>query len=132
MLLEAHAKKEAKHYVGKVSDPYVSLSFVVIVVYSVSRWELAFDKVWGITVIELYAEFWKHIPPNEPFRVLLEDMHDKLYNTQERMRQMLANGKSDINLEDTFTDASQILEPWSSAIGRCVRRETSPLLTAVF
>ena len=45
VLLEAHAKKEAKHYVGKVSDPYISLSFVVIVVYSVSRWELAFDKV---------------------------------------------------------------------------------------
>ncbi|KAG0575701.1 hypothetical protein KC19_5G024900 [Ceratodon purpureus] len=71
LLLDAHAKKEAKHYV----------------------------------------EFWKHIPPNEPFRVLLGDMRDRLYNTRERMRQMLANGKSDINLEDTFTDASQILEP---------------------
>uniref|UniRef100_A0A7I4B735 phosphoenolpyruvate carboxylase n=1 Tax=Physcomitrium patens TaxID=3218 RepID=A0A7I4B735_PHYPA len=69
--LEAHAKKEAKHYI----------------------------------------EFWKHIPPNEPFRVLLGDMRDKLYNTRERMRQLLASGKSDINIEDTFTDASQILEP---------------------
>lgn len=71
MVLEAHAKKEAKHYI----------------------------------------EFWKHIPPNEPFRVLLGDMRDKLYNTRERMRQLLANGKSDINLEDTFTDASQVCLP---------------------
>ncbi|KAG0558515.1 hypothetical protein M758_10G031500 [Ceratodon purpureus] len=58
-----------------------------------------------------YIEFWKHIPPNEPFRVLLGDMRDKLYNTRERMRQLLANGKSDIPVEDTFTDASQVLEP---------------------
>ena len=58
--------------------------------------------------LNCYVEFWKHIPPNEPFRVLLGDMRDKLYNTRERMRQMLANGKSDINLEDTFTDASQV------------------------
>jgi phosphoenolpyruvate carboxylase len=68
VILEAHHKKEAKHYI----------------------------------------EFWKHIPPSEPFRVLLGDMRDKLYNTRERMRQLLANGKSDINIEDTFTDASQV------------------------
>ncbi|CAM6040140.1 unnamed protein product [Sphagnum compactum] len=58
-----------------------------------------------------YIEFWKHIPPSEPFRVLLGDMRDKLYNTRERMRQLLANGRSDIPVDDTFTDASQILEP---------------------
>jgi phosphoenolpyruvate carboxylase len=58
-----------------------------------------------------YIEFWKHIPPSEPFRVLLGDMRDKLYNTRERMRQLLANGRSDIPSDDTFTDASQILEP---------------------
>lgn len=59
-----------------------------------------------------YIEFWKHIPPNEPFRVLLGDMRDKLYSTRERMRQLLQmNGKSDIPVEETYTDASQILEP---------------------
>ncbi len=55
------------------------------------------------------AEFWKHIPPSEPFRVLLGDMRDKLYNTRERMRQLLANGRSDIPSDDTFTDASQVI-----------------------
>lgn len=35
-------------------------------------------------------------------------MRDKLYNTRERMRQLLATGKSDIPTEDTFTDASQV------------------------
>ena len=54
-------------------------------------------------------EFWKHIPPNEPFRVLLGDMRDKLYNSRERMRQLLATGKSDFAVEDTYTDASQVL-----------------------
>lgn len=39
---------------------------------------------------------------------MLGDIRDKLYNTRERMRQLLANGKSDINIEDTFTDASQV------------------------
>jgi phosphoenolpyruvate carboxylase len=58
-----------------------------------------------------YIEFWKHIPPNEPFRVLLGDMRDRMYYTRERMRQLLATGKSDINVEDTFTNALQILEP---------------------
>lgn len=54
------------------------------------------------------SEFWKHIPPNEPFRVLLGDMRDRMYYTRERMRQLLATGKSDINVEDTFTDALQV------------------------
>lgn len=54
------------------------------------------------------SEFWKHIPPSEPFRVLLGDMRDKLYNTRERMRLLLQNGKSDIPIEDTYTDASQV------------------------
>jgi hypothetical protein len=53
-------------------------------------------------------EFWKHIPRSEPFRVLLGDMRDKLYNSRERMRQLLATGKSDIPVEDTYTDASQV------------------------
>lgn len=67
---------------------------------------LTFDTNWGVVRSE--SEFWKHIPPNEPFRVLLGDMRDKLYNTRERMRQLLATGKSDIPIEDTFTDASQV------------------------
>ncbi|KAG5597239.1 hypothetical protein H5410_038471 [Solanum commersonii] len=58
-----------------------------------------------------YIEFWKKIPPNEPYRVLLADVRDRLYNTQERARQLLANGFSDVPEESTFTKLEQFLEP---------------------
>jgi hypothetical protein len=64
---------------------------------------------YNARMLLISAEFWKHIPPSEPFRVLLGDMRDKLYNTRERMRQLLANGRSDIPVDDTFTDASQVI-----------------------
>ncbi|KAE9588588.1 putative phosphoenolpyruvate carboxylase [Lupinus albus] len=58
-----------------------------------------------------YIEFWKQIPSNEPYRVILGDVRDKLYSTRERSRQLLANGTSDIPEEKTFTDVEQFLEP---------------------
>lgn len=114
-------KKEAKHYIGtRLPNRYFHKWL-----NGKGSWYLPFwwvdDLLNGflfhiITHIPYWlrfcvwseSEFWKHIPPNEPFRVLLGDMRDKLYNTRERMRQMLATGKSDIPVEDTFTDASQV------------------------
>ncbi|KAJ4842294.1 Phosphoenolpyruvate carboxylase [Turnera subulata] len=58
-----------------------------------------------------YIEFWKQIPPSEPYRVILGDVRDKLYNTRERSRQFLANGISDIPEGSTFTTVEQLLEP---------------------
>ncbi|AES67375.1 putative phosphoenolpyruvate carboxylase [Medicago truncatula] len=58
-----------------------------------------------------YIEFWKQIPPNEPYRVILGGVRDKLYNTRERARQLLANENSDIPEETTFTNVEQFLEP---------------------
>ncbi|MBA0592232.1 hypothetical protein Gorai_009216, partial [Gossypium raimondii] len=58
-----------------------------------------------------YIEFWKRIPPNEPYRVILGDLRDKLYNTRERARNLLANGISDIPEEVTFTNVEQFLVP---------------------
>lgn len=58
-----------------------------------------------------YIEFWKQIPPNEPYRVILSDVRDKLYHTRERSRQILSNGVSDIPEEATFTNVEQFLEP---------------------
>ncbi|XP_027345019.1 phosphoenolpyruvate carboxylase isoform X1 [Abrus precatorius] len=58
-----------------------------------------------------YIEFWKQIPPNEPYRVILGDVRDKLYNTREHARQLLANGSSEIPEETTFTNVEQFLEP---------------------
>lgn len=58
-----------------------------------------------------FIEFWKQIPPNEPYRVILGDVRDKLYYTRERSRQLLANGKSDVSEEITFTNIEEFLEP---------------------
>lgn len=87
--------------------------------FELSMWRCSDELKQRVTRLEAqtrkeakhYIEFWKHIPPSEPFRVLLGDMRDKLYHTRERIGQLLASGKSDISIDDTFTDVSQILEP---------------------
>ncbi|CAH9109522.1 unnamed protein product [Cuscuta epithymum] len=61
--------------------------------------------------VKHYIEFWKQIPPNEPYRVILADVRDKLYGTRERARQLLANGISDIPEETAFINVEQFLEP---------------------
>ncbi|KAK4846490.1 hypothetical protein QYF36_017984 [Acer negundo] len=58
-----------------------------------------------------YIEFWKQISLSEPYRVILGYVRDKLYNTRERARQLLANGISDIPEELAFTHVEQFLEP---------------------
>lgn len=57
----------------------------------------------------LYIEFWKQIPSSEPYRVILGDVRDKLYQTRERSRHLLANGFSDIPEDATFTNVEQVL-----------------------
>ncbi|KAK4342112.1 hypothetical protein RND71_037928 [Anisodus tanguticus] len=56
-------------------------------------------------------EFWKQVPPSEPYRVILGDVGDKLYHTRERTHQLLSNGFSDIPEEATYTNIEQFLEP---------------------
>nr|AAK58635.2 phosphoenolpyruvate carboxylase isoform 1 [Hydrilla verticillata] len=63
------------------------------------------------SVAKHYIEFWKQIPPNEPYRVILGEVRDKLYKTRERARQLLSNGFSDIPEESTFTNIEEFLEP---------------------
>ncbi|XP_059292702.1 phosphoenolpyruvate carboxylase [Lycium ferocissimum] len=58
-----------------------------------------------------YIEFWKTIPPSEPYRVVLGDVRDKLYQTRERTRQVLAHGISDVPEEATYNNIEQFLEP---------------------
>ncbi|KAL9666041.1 hypothetical protein QQ045_000363 [Rhodiola kirilowii] len=58
-----------------------------------------------------YIEFWKQVPPSEPYRVILGDVRDKLYQTRERSRHLLSHESSDIPEESTFTNIEQFLEP---------------------
>nr|CAA09588.1 phosphoenolpyruvate-carboxylase [Vicia faba] len=62
-------------------------------------------------VAKHYIEFWKKVPLNEPYRVVLGDIRDKLYRTRERSRYLLAHGYSDIPEEATFTNVDEFLEP---------------------
>lgn len=54
------------------------------------------------------TEFWKAIPPNEPYRVLLGEVRNRLYHTRERSRHLLAHGYSDIPEEETFTNVEEV------------------------
>lgn len=55
------------------------------------------------------AEFWKQIPPNEPYRVILGGVRDKLYYTRERTRHLLTTGVSEIPEEATFTNVEEVI-----------------------
>jgi len=60
------------------------------------------------------AEFWKKVPLNEPYRVILSDVRDKLYNTRERSRELLSSGHSDVPEEATLTSVEQVvIYAWS-------------------
>ncbi|KAK4484523.1 hypothetical protein RD792_007107 [Penstemon davidsonii] len=61
--------------------------------------------------VKHYIEFWKQVPPNEPYRVILGHVRDKLYYTRERARQMLTDGVSDIPEDSTFATVEEFLEP---------------------
>ncbi|XP_047082170.1 phosphoenolpyruvate carboxylase 1-like [Lolium rigidum] len=58
-----------------------------------------------------YIEFWKQVPPTEPYRVILGYVRDKLYFTRERARHLLTTGSSDIPTESTFINVEEFLEP---------------------
>nr|QFR35817.1 phosphoenolpyruvate carboxylase [Garnotia stricta var. longiseta] len=58
-----------------------------------------------------YIEFWQQISPNEPYRVVLGYIRDKLYNTRERSRHLLTTGSSEIPVESAFTKIEEFLEP---------------------
>nr|CAB3470623.1 unnamed protein product [Digitaria exilis] len=56
-------------------------------------------------------EFWKQIPINEPYRVVLGAVRDKLYNTRERSLHLLTAGTSTISEESTIKSVEEFLEP---------------------
>ncbi|KAF8746370.1 hypothetical protein HU200_013387 [Digitaria exilis] len=58
-----------------------------------------------------YIEFWKQIPINEPYRVVLGAVRDKLYNTRERSLHLLTAGSSTISEESTIKSVEEFLEP---------------------
>ncbi|KAK4255889.1 hypothetical protein QN277_008825 [Acacia crassicarpa] len=62
-------------------------------------------------VAKHYKEFWKRVPLNEPYRVILGNVRDRLYHTRERSRHLLAQGHSDIPEELTYTTVQEFKQP---------------------
>lgn len=59
-------------------------------------------------LVSSVAEFWKQISPREPYRIILGDVRDKLYNTCERARQILSLGNSSIPEDQTYSNVEQV------------------------
>eukprot|EP00475_Leptophrys_vorax_P002830 TRINITY_DN11602_c0_g1_i1.p2 TRINITY_DN11602_c0_g1~~TRINITY_DN11602_c0_g1_i1.p2 ORF type:complete len:852 (-),score=93.10 TRINITY_DN11602_c0_g1_i1:159-2348(-) len=58
-----------------------------------------------------YIEFWKQVPSSEPYRVVLCEVRDRLWNTRDHYQQLMLHGKSDFNDEDIYVSADQLMEP---------------------
>ncbi|GJP55612.1 hypothetical protein CLOM_g14562 [Closterium sp. NIES-68] len=58
-----------------------------------------------------YIEFWRGIPETEPYRVILGEVRDKLWNTRDHIQQIISKGRSDYNEDDIYTTAEQLMEP---------------------
>ncbi|CAI5505557.1 unnamed protein product [Closterium sp. Naga37s-1] len=58
-----------------------------------------------------YIEFWKDIPEHEPYRVVLGEVRDKLWNTRDHIQHLMATGHSEFTPQDIYTDPEQLMEP---------------------
>jgi phosphoenolpyruvate carboxylase len=47
-----------------------------------------------------YDDFWKAIPSHEPYRVILAELRDKLYNTREALQRAIADPDVTIDMHD--------------------------------
>ncbi|GJP55618.1 hypothetical protein CLOM_g14568 [Closterium sp. NIES-68] len=58
-----------------------------------------------------YIEFWKDIPEHEPYRVVLGEVRDKLWNTRDHIQHLMARGHSEFSPQDIYTDPEQLMGP---------------------
>ena len=57
-----------------------------------------------------YADFWRPIPSNEPYRVVLSEVRDRLYETRQVLQQKLSGG-SGVSNGAVYTSTHELLEP---------------------
>ena len=60
-----------------------------------------------------YADFWRSLPMEEPYRVVLAEVRDKLYNTREALQAVIMGKAEALDPADDsiFRDKNQLLEP---------------------
>jgi len=57
-----------------------------------------------------YADFWRPIPSTEPYRVILSEVRDRLYETRQYLQQKLSGGSGAPN-GAVYTTTDELLEP---------------------
>jgi len=58
-----------------------------------------------------YKEFWNHVPPREPYRVLLSHMRDRMTATRDHCEALLSGSPPPKTLAEPFERSSELLEP---------------------
>jgi phosphoenolpyruvate carboxylase len=48
-----------------------------------------------------YTDFWKAIPENEPYRVVLGELRDRLYETMEHLQKVVADPSIELDFDDS-------------------------------
>ena len=71
------------------------------------------DDVYHMRKSRNYSDFWRSIPLEEPYRVILAEIRDKLYNTREAIQNVMSGKAEAINPNDpsVYTDKKDLLEP---------------------
>ena len=47
-----------------------------------------------------YSDFWRSIPLEEPYRVILAEVRDKLYNTREALQEVISGKRHALDPKD--------------------------------
>ena len=66
-----------------------------------------------------YTDFWKTIPENEPYRVLLGELRDKLYETMEQLQKVVADPSIELDLDDGSDRFIRCKEDLSGPLMHC-------------
>ena len=71
------------------------------------------DDVYEIRKRRNYQDFWRSIPMEEPYRVILAEVRDKLYNTREALQEVISGKRDALDPEDdsVFVSKEQLMEP---------------------
>jgi phosphoenolpyruvate carboxylase len=58
-----------------------------------------------------YADFWRPIPSNEPYRVVLSEVRDRLYETRQVLQQKLSGGSAGWGGVPAYRSTDELLQP---------------------
>lgn len=58
-----------------------------------------------------YKEFWNHVPPTEPYRVLLSHLRDRMAATRDHCEAQLSGAPTPTTSADQFVEVAELLEP---------------------